>query len=387
MSDDLVVGPAEISGNGCVFDVRRGDDSWQVAFGSEPRTSPQPLWFHIEAHGLGGAPVEFIWENPDICLGNRNELGLLRPVLRADEADWTRCDGVVVEEHDDGRRSVRFTHPGGAATVAAAFCFPYAPEHLDGTLAELGEAWERVAIGVTREGRPLERLRLRSEITGRRAGIYLMARQHSGETPGSWILDGMLRFLASDSDEAPELREGLDVWVCPFVDLDGVVNGDYGKDALPWDFNRAWESMPMRPAVHAIQRDLLRFQERTAPRLVIDCHGPGHSTPGVYVQLPRAERPEAQMAGAREFAADLARQMPEMRPELCARETTYASRWNKLATQASWVWDTLDGTQAVSVETSYQRLGDRLLYPADYHQIGRRVVRAAREWMARRVEG
>jgi hypothetical protein len=272
MSDDLVVGPAEISGNGCVFDVRRGDDSWQVAFGSEPRTSPQPLWFHIEAHGLGGAPVEFIWENPDICLGNRNELGLLRPVLRADEADWTRCDGVVVEEHDDGRRSVRFTHPGGAATVAAAFCFPYAPEHLDGTLAELGEAWERVAIGVTREGRPLERLRLRSEITGRRAGIYLMARQHSGETPGSWILDGMLRFLASDSDEAPELREGLDVWVCP------VRRSRWGRQRRLRERRTAVGLQP-RLGEHADATGRPRHPARPSP--LPGAHGPpaGHRLP------------------------------------------------------------------------------------------------------------
>ncbi|MFO8079937.1 MAG: M14 family zinc carboxypeptidase [Armatimonadota bacterium] len=387
MIDDLIVEPAEISGNGCIVDVSRVDVGWKVRFASEPRTSPQPLWFYIEARGAGGAPVEFIWENPDICLGNRNELHVLRPVLRADDGQWRRVDAVKVDEHPDGRRSLRFSHEGGGRTIAAAFCFPYAPPDLEETLGDVGERWERTVIGVTREGRPLERLRLTGDHSVQRAGIYLMARQHAGETPGSWILDGMLRFLAGQAAQRSELRDAIDVWVCPFVDLDGVVNGDYGKDALPWDFNRAWEHMPMRPAVHAIQRDMQRFKARTHPRIVIDCHGPGHSTPGVYVQLPRAERPEAQMLGAREFAADLARHLSEMPAELCARETTYASRWNKLATQASWVWDALDQTQAVSVETSYQRLGDRLLYPADYHDIGQRVLLAAEDWLRRRRGG
>ncbi|MFW5866491.1 MAG: M14 family zinc carboxypeptidase [Armatimonadota bacterium] len=387
MSEQMTVRPAEPSGNGHIVDVRRAGESWRVRFASEPRTSPQPLWFHIEARDAGGAPVEFVWELPDICLGDRNSLHLLRPVLRADAGDWTRCENVSVDEHDDGRRSLRFSHAGGADAVAAAFCFPYAPEHLDATLTERGDAWERSLIGVTHESRSLERLRLAGSHPTPRPGVYLMARQHSGETPGSWVLDGILRFLASDDDEAAKLRDTLDVWACPFVDLDGVVNGDYGKDALPWDYNRAWERLPMRAAVHAIQRDLERFHERTGPRIVIDLHGPGHSTPGVYLQLPRGERPHGQRNGALEFAEDLATHFPELSADRLSHETSYPSRWNKLSTLGSWTWDYLGETQCVSVEASYQRLTDSLLYPADYHEIGRRVIRAANAWLARRDGG
>ncbi|MFW6438264.1 MAG: M14 family zinc carboxypeptidase [Armatimonadota bacterium] len=387
MSDRLTVGPAEISGNGYIAGTGRDGGRWYVHFASEPRTSPQPLWFHIEARDVGSAPVDFTWELPDICLGDRNSLHLLRPVLRADDGEWARCGEVSVEEHADGRRSLRFSHEGGADTVAAAFCFPYAPQDLDATLADLGDSWERDLIGVTHESRPLERLRLTGGHSGERPGVYFMARQHSGETPGSWVLDGILRFLSSDEDDATELRERLDVWACPFVDLDGVVNGDYGKDALPWDYNRAWEQLPMRAAVHAIQRDLLRFYERTAPRIVIDLHGPGHSTPGVYLQLPRGERPEPQRSGALDFADELAALFPELPPNRLSHETTYASRWNKLSTLGSWTWDYLGETQCVSVEASYQRLTDSLLYPADYHEIGRRVIRAAGAWLARRDGG
>ncbi|MBD3293516.1 MAG: hypothetical protein GF393_11370 [Armatimonadia bacterium] len=384
MSDELTVAPAEVSGNGCILDVTRAGDGWRIHFASEPRTSPQPLWFHIKADGLDGAPVEFVWENADICLGSQNELGRLRPVLRADDGDWDRCEGVEVDQHADGRRSVRFAHLGGSAIVAAAFCFPYAPPDLEATLEGTTDAWQRVTIGVTHEGRPLPRLRLDGDHSAQRAGVYLMARQHAGETPGSWALDGILRHLASEDEGAAELREELDVWVCPFVDLDGVVNGDYGKDALPWDYNRAWERLPMRASVHAIMRDLLRWQTRTHPRLVIDLHGPGHSTPGVYLQLPRSERPEEQRVGALEFARDLAESFPELSAARMAHETTYASRWNRLSTLGTWAWDYLDATQCVSVEVSYQRLTEDPLVPDDYREIGRRIIRAAAEWLARR---
>lgn len=381
MSSAPVVRPGRVSGNGCILRVEPAGEGWEVAFASEPRTSPQPLWFHIEAAGLGGAPVEFVWENPDICLGSRSELHLLRPVLRPGHGDWTRCGEVALDEHDDGRRSLRFSHEGGTETVAAAFCFPYGLEQLETTLAETGDAWERCVIGVTTEGRPLPRLRLRGDGVRRRPGLYLCARQHAGETPGSWALDGILRFLAGEDEEARAIRESIDLWVCPFVDLDGVVNGNYGKDALPWDFNRAWEEKPMRAAVHAIMADMQRFRERHETRLIMDFHGPGHSTPGVYVQLPREERPAEHYQAARQFAGELAKQFPELSPASVAQDTRYSSRWNKLATIASWAWDYLDHTLSICIETSYQRLTDDLLYPADYHEIGRRVLRTAHDWL------
>ncbi|HCA47678.1 MAG TPA: hypothetical protein DEP45_10085 [Armatimonadetes bacterium] len=141
----------------------------------------------------------------------------------------------------------------------------------------------------------------------------------------------------------------------------------------------------MRASVHAIQRDLLRFHERTRPRLVVDLHGPGHSTPGIYVQLPRAERPEQQRLGGLEFAGDLAALTPELPAASLGHETTYASRWNMLSTLGSWVWDTMEGTQCVTVEISYQRLVAEPLTPEGYREIGRRVIHAANGWLMRRA--
>ncbi|MGC9318839.1 MAG: M14 family zinc carboxypeptidase, partial [Armatimonadota bacterium] len=368
MSQTPRAGPAQHSGNGAIISIARQTQSWEVVFASEPRTSPQPLWFHIEVTDLRGAPVVFAWENADLTLGNRNELHLLRPVLRADGGSWRRSEGVEVVALPDGRRQVRFEHPGGAESVAAAFCYPYGPPELEAALADVGDAWSASPIGITGEGRTLMRLRLAGREQTPRPGLYLLARQHAGETPGSWVLDGILRLLAGESDEAAAIREQLECWAVPFVDLDGVANGDYGKDALPWDFNRAWEPLPMRPEVQALQRDLLRFAERTEPRLLLDLHAPGHSTPDVYAQLPREQRPQEQQEAARGIAAELAAAFPELAPEDTAQATTYASRWNALATVASWAWDRLDNTPGITVETSYQRLAGEPLTPEGYRE-------------------
>jgi hypothetical protein len=67
----------------------------------------------------------------------------------------------------------------------------------------------------------------------------MIARQHAGETPGAWILDGMLEHFSRN----PNNR--LLIWSIPFADIDGVEGGYYGKDRFPYDLNRAWGHPPI----------------------------------------------------------------------------------------------------------------------------------------------
>lgn len=355
---------ASKSGNGVVHGVTWEDGRWVVRFLSEPRSSPQSLWWHLEADNLQGKPVRFVWMNADHALGNANSLGNIRPVVRASGGGWVRCPSVEVVTADDGRRELAFEHTRPSERVAAAFCYPYCSDHFQLTLDEAHLPAPDI-IGVTGEGRPLPRVRLGGS---GEAGVYLMARQHAGETPGSWVLDGLIRALAKDG------LGGIDWWVVPFVDLDGVENGDYGKDAHPWDFNRAWEQMPMRPEVLSIQADLRRFAARHPKRLVIDLHAPGHAEDGLWVFMPRSHRPPEQRAVSESVVTALASEFTEIEPSKLRRETNYASRWGMDATATSWAWDHLDRTPAASIETSYQSLAGKGLDIDGYRDIGRRLV-------------
>lgn len=372
----FTVGAAPLAGNGTIVDlwsdVSTAGLHREVRFLAEPRSSPQPLWFHLAAEGLAGCTISFIWANADTSLGDSRRLDRVRPVMRVDGGEWFRCPDVRVEETADGRRELRIDFTGGADRLALALCYPYTVDDLVATLqaAEL-EPW--AVLGATGGGRALPRLRVRAagEATG---GVYVLARQHAGETPGSWVLDGMLRALAGRS-------QPLEWWVAPFCDLDGVEEGDYGKDAMPCDFNRAWHPLPLRPEVLCLQRDLRRFAERHPRRLVVDLHAPGYAEDGLYVFYPRQERPAAQRAAAREVAARLAPLMPELPAESLVRETRYASRFDPDATLANWAWDHLGQTPAISMETSYQSLAGVPLDIAAYRELGGRLVEAVEWWM------
>ncbi len=373
---------APVSGNGTVVHVREHEGAWAVRFMSEPRTSPQPLWFHFECVSHQPRPVRFEWANADSCLGlgSAEQLGAVRPVLRQGDAPWRRVGETAVLERESGGHMLALSAPQACEDIALAFCYPYGPGALHRTLKELGGVWDEEPIGLTGEGRLLPRLR--ASAPQRAPVAYVLARQHAGETPGSWVLDGLLRAVAAAAAEQHGEVAGVQWWVVPFVDLDGAVAGNYGKDAMPWDFNRAWSAMPMRPEVGAIQNDMRRAAARSDRRFALDLHAPGGGEWGLYQFLPREGRPDGQRKHAESFTPALADHFPEADPEQLARVPTYPSRWNVTDTLTNWAWDHLDRTPAVSIETSYQGLwSEQPLEPEDYREVGARIARAVAAWL------
>lgn len=58
-----------------------------------------------------------------------------------------------------------------------------------------------------------------------RQKVLVMARQHPGESPGSYMMEGVIEFLLSS--EAEFLRSNFTFFVIPMVNPDGVIHGNY----------------------------------------------------------------------------------------------------------------------------------------------------------------
>lgn len=384
-STALRVGPAKVSGNGVVLEVRREGGEWLVAFMCEPRNSPESLWFHLECTGAGGRRIRFAWLNAHVCLGTESAEAManVRPVVRLDNGRWQRVRQVEVLKLPLGGHYLEFTTPAACRRAAAAFCYPYGPQDLQATLRHTHGFWAVETIGLTAKGRQLVRLHADAERKrSGRPGAYILARQHSGETPGSWVLDGLLRAVAAEHPPA-RLRR-VEWWAVPFVDLDGVVEGNYGKDTLPIDFNRAWACMAMRPEVHAIQHDMQYFAEGRQRRLVLDLHGPGGGETRVYHLGCRRDRPRAHRRANDSFTPFLEAEISEQGPERAGVVPEYASRWDWNHAVKCWAWDELNETLGVTLETAYQPIqGTGWSTEEDYRQIGGRVARVAAAWLTR----
>lgn len=56
--------------------------------------------------------------------------------------------------------------------------------------------------------------------------IWVLARQHSGETTSSFMMEGLISFLLSGSIEANYLLDRFVFRVVPMLNIDGVVHGN-----------------------------------------------------------------------------------------------------------------------------------------------------------------
>ena len=76
-----------------------------------------------------------------------------------------------------------------------------------------------------------------------RKAIIVMARQHPGETQGSFVCDGVIdKLIQKGCKEGEFLRKNYVIYVIPMVNPDGVIYGHYRTNLSGRDLNRKWDS-------------------------------------------------------------------------------------------------------------------------------------------------
>ncbi len=121
--------------------------------------------------------------------------------------------------------------------------------------------------------------------------ILLTARHHACESTGSYVLEGVTETLLK------ALPADLSVLVVPFVDFDGVTDGDQGKNRKPHDHNRDYTDAPIYEAVSR----LMQFEREHPVAYTFDFHSPWHQgEQNDHVFLSRST--EAMEANTNRFA-------------------------------------------------------------------------------------
>lgn len=357
-------------GNACDISVTEDDGVTVVGFASDPHGGPECLWFCFRLRRTAGGrgKVRLVWRHFGNALGGADPTKM-RPVVRDGGGDWRRLGPGGATRVADGRLEAWWLIDVGDAGVDVALCYPYGREEVEALVAETAGSLQCDTIGVSQGGRPLWRVSNDYGQEGSdRPGVYVIARQHSGETPGSWVLDGFLRAMAEAGAAAPL------VWAVPLSNIDGVEQGDYGKDNFPYDLNRAWGQPAMRHEVLVMQRDMARWCGRCAPVLAIDFHAPGAcEADGAYFFLPKPDDSKTLDAQAKQWADRLADAMAAYASSDYARVAAYASRW-ETPTFVAHCCGVL-GVCALSLETPYGMAGTQVLTREAYREIGARLAR------------
>jgi murein tripeptide amidase MpaA len=223
-------------------------------------------WFHFRVQGARHADLS-------LCIVNAGDATYhgawdgYRALGSYDLVRWFRVDTTY-----DGRTLV-LRHRPEADTVHYGYFAAY-PEARHAALVARAQSSPRatlVRIGESVEGRPIELLVLGDARPGKRR-VWIVARQHPGETMAEFFVEGALGRLLDERDPlgAALLGEAT-LYVVPNLNPDGSARGNFRTNAAGRDINREWQDTDERhsPEVLAVRRVL----EETGVDLFLDIHG------------------------------------------------------------------------------------------------------------------
>lgn len=187
-----------------------------------------------------------------------------RVLESVDGRTWRR----VPTAYDDG--VLRFEHAPRAPITHYSYFAPYPLSRLERVLRRADRAGHVAVrtLGESVEDRPLYEIELGDE--GAARTIWVIARQHPGETPASFVAEGLIRRLADADDEGTRalLSRAL-VRVVPLVNPDGAELGNMRTSASGVNLNRVWDA-PDDDAPEVVA--LLERVLQTGPDLFLDVH-------------------------------------------------------------------------------------------------------------------
>lgn len=228
-------------------------------------------WFYFALHGAAGLALTLRFLNAGQCAypqGWEN----YRVVASTDRQHWfripTRYDGQVM--------SADITPE--TQCVYLAYFEPYSHErHLDliGSAAA-SSLVELERLGATAEGRDITLLRVTDESTAtaleERRKVWLIARQHPGETMAEWFVEGFLeRLLDADDSVSRALLQQCVFYVVPHMNPDGAVHGNLRTNAVGSNLNREWAtpSLERSAEVFWVRQKMMEI----GVDLCLDAHG------------------------------------------------------------------------------------------------------------------
>ena len=294
---------------------------------------------------------------------------------QADHAAWQRLPEPERIILDDGRFIFRWrvARPQKHARIAA--CFPYQRTDLDSFIHKSGLRCDD--IGVSAQGRMLPRVVNKICDEGsQELGIFITARQHAGETPGSYVLEGILDAFADVQENDPM------VWALPFIDLDGVEEGHYGKNHFPMDHNRSWYGCGMRQETRIAMHEAHRWSKRCRPCLFLDLHAPGFMEQDSYFFTGSVEAKPPMQQFLEQLEVGIG---PDYCSEHFIRQSKYQNDANYRvgiphSNSANIYFAEQFDIIATTMECTYQAFHDQPASQDDYREIGSRIAAVLRSY-------
>lgn len=223
-------------------------------------------WFHFRLTGAKSKVCQISilnagecsypdgWSNYNICASYDREVWFRIPT--------NYNEGVLSTEYMPSQDSIYF-----------AYFTPYSYERHQDLIHQAQQAMncELSVIGETVQGRDIDMLIIGDQSPEKKK-VWLIARQHPGESMAEWFIEGVLeRFLDDTDPVARKILQKANIYVIPNMNIDGSVNGNLRSNYAGANLNREWASPRINesPEVYFA----LKKMDEVGVDLLLDVHG------------------------------------------------------------------------------------------------------------------
>ncbi|EFN52803.1 hypothetical protein CHLNCDRAFT_26412, partial [Chlorella variabilis] len=211
---------------------------------------------NVRITNAGQASYPHAWSGYNVCASY-------------DRKEWFR----VPTTYDKEAGVLHWAHTPAKGAVFYAFFAPYTYEQHQSLVAEM-QCHENVTmemLGETLDGHDLDLLRI-GEDTEEKRKIWVLARQHPGESMAEYFVEGLLRRLVDRHDATSRaLLQQCVFYVVPCMCPDGVFRGHLRTNAAGANLNREWASPSMEasPEVLLVRNEM----DEVGVDFMVDVHG------------------------------------------------------------------------------------------------------------------
>ena len=352
-------------------------------------------WWYVRIENLSV-------EQPVIIrLKNRGWPYYYLPVYSYDQETWYRFTESDVSQ--DAEDEITMEKQFDFSTVWIARFYPYSFSNLEAYIQSVEDIpyLEVKTAGTTQNGYPIRLLTLTDfdiPHTDKKR-IWMHARTHPAETGPSFLIEGLMNFLLSDTNEARDILSKFIFNIVAMQNVDGVIVGNYRTTPESENLEVMWFSDPENPLlltndapmeVEVLHQTILDLLDEGPPiAIALNLHA-SNSEPDCRPFFFPHFGPESLGYKEREaslwhkqirFIGSLARhygtEMLEPVPEQGG--SSFASK----SYPESWWWKNFqDLVMAITLETTYGRAGyaPRWIEPSDLRKLGHDVALAVRDY-------
>lgn len=247
--------------------VVRADNPEDIRLEIRPDTQSEfKQWFFFRVVGTQGFVSKITIANAGQASYPQGWEGY-RAVASYDLRDWFR----VPTSYRDGALEIK--HQAECNSVYYAYFAPY-PHWRHQELVHKAQANRRViveSLGQTVEGHNIDLL-IAGEVDDAKPRVWIIARQHPGETMAEWFMEGLIeRLINPDDPVAKRVLDKVALFLVPNVNIDGSIRGNLRANAAGRNLNRAWADPDPEasPEVFHITRKMMD----TGVNMCLDIHG------------------------------------------------------------------------------------------------------------------